>query len=178
MIPTIKNIDIQLNKPLLNKFGEALIISRRKNRVVFWRFFFVAPSMRTAGLDVPLSLVTMPWREHIRGRGCSSFTRKRSSRFVPIFAHDAWVYRGGGSGAVVQYTPSVLSASCLERRFNQYRNLNHPSALAPAFSASRLVLVSAPRSACLLAMLPRCAGMWAGLRGRDSAHRTPWRDYH
>ena len=78
----------------------------------------------------------------------------------------------------VQYTPSVLSASCLERRFNQYRNLNHPSALAPAFSASRLVLVSAPRSACLLAMLPRCAGMWAGLRGRDSAHRTPWRDYH
>jgi hypothetical protein len=78
----------------------------------------------------------------------------------------------------VQYTPSVLPASCLEKRFNRYKTLNHPSAHASAFSASRLERVSVPRSACLLATLPRCAGLWAGLRGRDSAHRTPWRDYH
>ena len=71
----------------------------------------------------------------------------------------------------VQYTPSVLSASCLEKRFNQYKTLNHPLALASAFSASRLGLVSVPRSGCLPAMLPRFAGMLAGLRGRDSARR-------
>lgn len=83
----------------------------------FSAVFFVAPNMGTAGLDVPLSLVVMPWREHIRGRGCSSFTRERSNALTPIFAHCAWVYARGGSGAVFSiYRPYRNIVNCCRWR--------------------------------------------------------------
>ena len=130
-----------------------------KTACVFRRFFSSRQTWGRRFLDKPLSLVVMPWREHVGGRECSSCTRERSPRFVPIFALFAWVYRVAEVARFVQYTPSVLSASCLEKRFNQYKTLNHPSAPAPASSASRLAPVSVPRSACLPATRPRSAGM-------------------
>ena len=101
-------------------------------------------------------------------------TRKRSRALVPIFAHDAWVYRGGGSGAVRTVYTFHFVRFLSWKSFNQCKSQDHPSARA---SASRLSISSVPRSACLPATLPRFAWMWAGLRGQFSASRTPWRGF-
>lgn len=118
----------------------------KKPRVFFRRFF---SSRQTGGrrfLDKPLSLVVMPRRERVGGREgpvLPANARTLSSRS----SRTAWVCRLAEVARFVQYTPSIWSASRLERRVNRYKNQDHPSGPASAFSVSRGRVFSVLRSA-------------------------------